>query len=54
MVWRVFGTSALPRPKPLTMGPERRMGKGGEGPVEGPMTEGREVLGGIEMRLGGF
>ena len=38
-------SSRLPRPKPLTMGPERGMGKGAVGPVEGPARgeRGREV-----------
>lgn len=43
-------SSALPRPKPLTMGPERRIGKGGVGPVEGPVVRGR----GAEGRIGFF
>ena len=41
-------SSALPRPKPFTIGPERRIGKGGSGPVEGPATRGR----GLEGRIG--
>lgn len=41
-------SSALPRPNPLTMGPERRIGKGGVGPVEGPVVRGR----GAEGRIG--
>ena len=31
-------TSLLPLPKPLTTGPDNRIGKGGEGPVDGPAT----------------
>lgn len=41
-------SSALPRPKPLTMGPERRIGKGGSGPVGGPTAvRGRGFVGRI-------
>ena len=39
-------TSLLPRPKPSTTGPERRIGKGGEGPVVGPAVDGRTPGGG--------
>ena len=52
-------SSALPRPKPLTTGPERRIGKGGWGPVGGPTAvrgrgaEGR-ILGGLGWVDGGF
>ena len=51
-------SSELPRPKPFTMGPDRRRGKGGEG-VSGPAMRERGVSGridiGIERRkVGGF
>lgn len=39
-------TSLDPRPKPLIMGPERRIGKGGSGPAGGPAKAGRSLLGG--------
>lgn len=35
-------TSLLPRPKPLIIEPERRIGKGGAGPVGGPAIGERE------------
>ena len=38
-------TSFDPRPKPLIMGPERRMGKGGSGPAGEPATAGRSFSG---------
>lgn len=39
-----FLTSLDPRPKPLIMGPERRIGKGGSGPEGGPAKAGRGTL----------
>ena len=44
-------SSELPRPKPFTMGPERRRGNGGEG-VEGPAMRGRGVSGRIGEKGG--
>ena len=44
-----------PRPKPLTMGPERGIGKGGVGPVEGPAVRERvEGSGRMVVGLGRF
>lgn len=41
-------SSELPRPKPFTMGPERRRGKGGEG-ISGPAIRGRGTSGRIGL-----
>ena len=38
-------SSAEPRPNPFTMGPLRRIGKGGGGPVGGPASGERDVGG---------
>lgn len=37
--------SLEPRPKPLMTGPDRRSGKGDEGPFSGPTISGRSVAG---------
>ena len=39
-------SSELPRPKPFTMGPDRRRGNGGDG-FSGPTMRGRGVSGRI-------
>lgn len=38
-------TSFDPRPNPLIMGPESRMGKGASGPAGGPANAGRSFSG---------
>ena len=45
---KVRCTSLDPRPKPLMMGPERRIGNGGSGPLGGPAKAGRGALGGVD------